>query len=110
MVFDSETRDRKSVQKRALGEEIDRPPRVQTAIIRVEREEDECESEISMVAANNSEREEAEVSSPVASLNTEAAGAESPPHVASSQDTFDGRRAAWHGAKASVRPFAPEKS
>ena len=54
---------------------------------------------ISMVAANNSEREEAEAEaeavSPVAaalSMASVASGAESPPHAASSQDTLDGRR------------------
>ena len=54
-----------------------------------------------MVAANNSEREEAteaeaEAVSPVAaalSMASVASGAESPPHAASSQDTLDGRRA-----------------
>ena len=50
-----------------------------------------------MVAANNSEREEAEAEavSPVAALSmaSVASGAESPPNAASSQDTLDGRRA-----------------
>ena len=48
-----------------------------------------------MVAANNSEREEAEAVSPVAALSmaSVASGAESPPNAASSQDTLDGRRA-----------------
>ena len=51
-----------------------------------------------MVAANNSEREEAEAEavSPVAtalSMASVASGAESPPNAASSQDTLDGRRA-----------------
>ena len=51
-----------------------------------------------MVAANNSEREEAEAEavSPVAaalSMASVASGAESPPNAASSQDILDGRRA-----------------
>ena len=65
-----------------------------------------------MVAANNSEREEAgaeaeaEAVSPVAaalSMASVASGAESPPHAASSQDTLDGRRAR-------ERPLAPPRA
>ena len=53
---------------------------------------------ISMVAANNSEREEgaeAEAVTPVAALSMASvvSGAESPSNAASSQDTLDGRRA-----------------
>ena len=66
------------------------------------------ESEIPMVAAK-SEREEAEVASPVASLNMDAAaGAESPPQDAtsSSRDTIDGRGERVR-KRASERPLAP---
>ena len=51
-----------------------------------------------------SEREEAEVASSNASSLNMVGGAESPPQaVSSSQDTMDGRRAAWLGVD---RPLA----
>ena len=65
-----------------------------------------------MVAAK-SEREEAEVASPVASLNMDAAaGAESPPQAAtSSRDTIDGRRESCTAECESERStFGPAKS
>ena len=66
-----------------------------------------------MVAAK-SEREEAEVASPVASLNMDAAaGAESPPQDAtsSSRDTIDGRRESGIAECESERAtFGPAKS